>query len=269
VQLNVVVTEALQLLAHALHLDNVIVQQHLASDLPLIGADVAQLQQVVVNLLLNAQQALHQTSTSRQLMLTTYYNIAQKRVTLEVADTGPGIPFHLQARIFEPFFTTKPVGVGTGLGLSVCRGIVEGHGGTINVISHPGYGAMFRVELPAETAVAPETPESVAPPLAPPSDGHYVDTADNGRQALSILQTREYDLILCDLRMPDLDGPGLYRAIEAHQPHLLPRFIFLTGDTLSPDASSFLEQAGAPRLVKPFSAAEGRRVVRQALGTRC
>jgi CheY-like chemotaxis protein len=292
VQLNAVATEALQLLAHALHLDNVIVQQHLASDLPLIGADVAQLQQVVVNLLLNAQQALHQTSTSRQLMLTTYYNIAQKRVTLEVADTGPGIPFHLQARIFEPFFTTKPVGVGTGLGLSVCRGIVEGHGGTINVISHPGYGAMFRVELPAETAVAPETPESVAPPLAPPSagtilivddevgiarglarllrrDGHYVDTADNGRQALSILQTREYDLILCDLRMPDLDGPGLYRAIEAHQPHLLPRFIFLTGDTLSPDASSFLEQAGAPRLVKPFSAAEGRRVVRQALGTRC
>lgn len=290
-QLNAVVTEALQLLAHALHLDNVIVQQHLASDLPLIGADVAQLQQVVVNLLLNAQQALHQTSTSRQLTLTTYYNVAQKRVTLEVADTGPGIPFHLQARIFEPFFTTKPVGVGTGLGLSVCRGIVEGHGGTINVISHPGYGAMFRLELPAETTVAPETPESVVPPLAPTPastilivddevgiarglarllrrDGHSVDTADNGRQALGMLQTREYDLILCDLRMPDLDGPGLYRAVEAHQPHLLPRFIFLTGDTLSPDASSFLEQAGAPRLVKPFSAAEGRRVVQQALGTR-
>jgi CheY-like chemotaxis protein len=150
---------------------------------------------------------------------------------------------------------------------------------------------MFRIELPAETPVAPETPEAGVHPLAPTPastilivddevgiarglahllhrDGHYVDTADNGRQALGMLQTREYDLILCDLRMPDLDGPGLYRAVEAHQAHLLPRFIFLTGDTLSPDASSFLEQAGAPRLVKPFSAAEGRRVVQQALGTR-
>jgi signal transduction histidine kinase/CheY-like chemotaxis protein len=292
VQLNAVVTAALQLIAHALHLDNVVVQQHLASDLPLIGADVAQLQQVVVNLLLNAQQALHQTSTPRrQLTLTTHYNAAQQRVTLEVADTGPGIPLHLQARIFDPFFTTKPVGVGTGLGLSVCRGVVEGHGGTINVISQPGYGAMFRVELPVETTMAPETPESAVSPLAPTPpgtilivddevgiarglarllrrDGHHVDTADNGRQALAMLQAQEYDLILCDLRMPDLDGPGLYRAIAAHQPHLLPRFIFLTGDTLSPDASTFLEQAGAPRLVKPFSAAEGRRMVWQALGTR-
>jgi CheY-like chemotaxis protein len=96
-------------------------------------------------------------------------------------------------------------------------------------------------------------------------DGHQVDTACNGRQALALLQEQEYDLILCDLRMPDLDGPGLYHALEARQPEVLQRFIFLTGDTLSPDAEAFLAHAGVPRLIKPFSAAEGRQAVRQAL----
>jgi CheY-like chemotaxis protein len=94
-----------------------------------------------------------------------------------------------------------------------------------------------------------------------------VDTVGSGRQALAILQGREYDLILCDLRMPELDGPGLYRTVAARQPHLLPRFVFLTGDTLGSEARAFLEQVSAPCLVKPFSAAEGRRVVRQALRT--
>ena len=96
-------------------------------------------------------------------------------------------------------------------------------------------------------------------------DGHHVDTASNGRQALALLQAQEYDLILCDLRMPELDGPGLYHALESQQPDVLQRFIFLTGDTLSPDAEAFLEHVGVPRLIKPFSAAEGRQAVRQAL----
>jgi CheY-like chemotaxis protein len=96
-------------------------------------------------------------------------------------------------------------------------------------------------------------------------DGHQVDTAANGHLALARLQEREYDLILCDLRMPELDGPGLYRALELHAPHLLQRFIFLTGDTLSPEAHTFFNQTGAVRLTKPFRAAEVRRVVQQTL----
>src|SRR5262249_43107794 len=229
------------------------------------------LQQVVVNLILNAQQALHDTAEPRCVRLATRYDAARARVMLEVADTGPGIPAALHARIFEPFFTTKPVGVGTGLGLSVCQGIVESHGGTIRVASQPGHGAVFCVELPVAAAPASD---SLAPdiPLAPPTtlaailivddeialarglarilrrDGHHVDTASNGRQALALLQTQEYDLILCDLRMPELDGPGLYHALESDQPDVLPRFIFLTGDTLSPEAEAFLEHVGVPRL---------------------
>jgi signal transduction histidine kinase len=293
VQLNAVVEAALQLLSHALHLDNVLVQQHLDANLPLIGADAAQLQQVVVNLLLNAQQAFHNSpamSTPRQITLTTRFDTAQKRVVLEIADTGPGIPPQLQERIFEPFFTTKPVGVGTGLGLSVCRGIIEGHGGTISVVSQPGRGAAFRIELPAESVSVLEhhQPEASSPATTITGsilivddevgiarglarllrrDGHYVDTANDGRQALAMLQVQAYDLILCDLRMPGLDGPGLYRAVATQQPHLLSHFVFLTGDTLSQDAKEFLAQAGVPRLTKPFSAAEGRRMVWQILST--
>ncbi len=290
VQLNSVVEAALQMVAHALELDQVVVHQSLAADLPLIGADATQLQQVVVNLLLNAQQALHETAVPRQVTVTTRYEATQNRVMIEVADTGPGIPPLLQTRIFEPFFTTKTLGVGTGLGLSVCRGIVEGHGGILSVVSELGHGTMFRVELPVEAVLMPETlePEVPLPPVATAArilivddessiahglarllgrDGHRIDTALNGRQALSMLQEQEYDLILCDLRMPELDGPGLYWAVAASQPSLLPRFIFLTGDTLGLDATAFLAQAGVPYLIKPFSATEGRRVVQQALHT--
>ena len=96
-------------------------------------------------------------------------------------------------------------------------------------------------------------------------DGHTVDTAANGRLALAKLQERAYDLILSDLRMPELDGPGLYRALEQHAPPLCRRFIFLTGDTLSPEVQAFLAQSGVPRLTKPFTAAEVRRAIAQAL----
>ena len=98
-------------------------------------------------------------------------------------------------------------------------------------------------------------------------DGHQVETAANGHLALARLQERQYDLILCDLRMPELDGPGLYRALEFHAPHLLPRFIFLTGDTLNPEAQAFFNQTGAVRLNKPFRAVEVRRVVQRTLQT--
>jgi CheY-like chemotaxis protein len=96
-------------------------------------------------------------------------------------------------------------------------------------------------------------------------DGYHVDTASNGRLALERLQRQAYDLILCDLRMPELDGPGLYREVEARLPHMLQRIIFLTGDTLSPEAREFLEKAGISRLNKPFRAVEVRRAVQQAL----
>jgi CheY-like chemotaxis protein len=291
VDLNRVVKEALELLAYALGVDNIDVDLQLAHDLPTLLVDPYQLQQVVVNLVTNAHQALRDIPVPRHLTLITRSDPARGCLRLEVADTGPGIPPALQARIFEPFFTTKPPGVGTGLGLSLCRGIVEGHGGTISVQSQPGQGSVFSVELPVE-------PRGIALPDSLKKDdalstgpartaailviddepaiasalayllsraGHMVETAANGRLALAKLDERAFDLILCDLRMPELDGPGFYRELSQRHPQLLPRTIFLTGDTLSPEVRVFLEQVGVPRLHKPFRAAEVRRIVHQML----
>jgi CheY-like chemotaxis protein len=290
VQLNAVVEEVMTLLAYALRMDNIDVQHHLADDLPTLWADPHQLHQVIVNLATNAQQALRETAAPRQLTITTRTDSTHTAVLLEVADTGRGIPPELQGRIFEPFFTTKPPGIGTGLGLPLCQGIIESHGGTISVQSHPGRATVFRVQLPITVVPAARANVSASEPAMTTAipqkyilvvddeagiakalaylfrrDGHQVDTAANGHLALARLQERDYDLILCDLRMPELDGPGLYRALELHTPHLLQRFIFLTGDTLSPEAQKFFHQTGAVRLTKPFRAAEVRRVVQRTL----
>src|SRR5437867_606689 len=123
----------------------------LAHDLPVVWADGHQIHQVVVNLVVNAIQAMRPLETPRRLSITTAVEREPARVSIEVADTGPGIPPEVQARIFEPFFTTQPEGEGTGLGLALARGIVEGHGGAIRVESRPGEGARFLIELPVET----------------------------------------------------------------------------------------------------------------------
>jgi CheY-like chemotaxis protein len=288
VALNTVVAEALALLAYALRIDDITVEQRLAADLPPLWADPHQLHQVVVNLITNAHQALRESPPPRRLTLTTAYDPEQRLVTLEVADTGPGIAPELRERIFEPFFTTKAPGVGTGLGLSFCKGIIEGHGGSISVDSTPGQGALFRITLRVEAA-SPTVEPNPGPEALPATksgtilviddepgitgalayllrrDGHTVETALNGRLALAKLRERTYDLILCDLRMPELDGRGFYRELERHYPYLLRRVIFLTGDALSPEAREFLEQVGLWQLSKPFRAVEVRQAVQQAL----
>jgi CheY-like chemotaxis protein len=275
-------------LVPSLRVDTIIVDLRLTADLPRLWADPHQLRQVLVNLVTNAQQALREVVAPRQLTLTTAVDAARTRVTLEVADSGLGMSPDVQARIFEPFFTTKPPGIGTGLGLPLCRSILEDHGGTLECTSQIGRGTTFRVELPV--GVIPETlPASKSETVlsAMPSsaillvddepvianamarllrrDGHTVDTAANGRLALMKLQERAYDLILSDLRMPELDGPGLYRALETRYPQLCKRFIFLTGDTLNPDTYALSVQHGVPQLFKPYTAAELRRVIRQVL----
>jgi two-component system NtrC family sensor kinase len=290
VALNTVVEGAMELLAYGLQVDTIAVDWQLAPDLPLLWADPHQLHQVIVNLVTNAQQALREVPPPRRLTLTTCAEPGHTGVVLEVADTGPGIPPTLQTQIFEPFFTTKPPGVGTGLGLPLCRGIIEGHGGRISVQSQPGQGTVFRMTLPLQPAdSAGEAPprRATSPPVDGAAatilvvddepgiaravahllrrDGHTVDTAVDGRQALTKLRAQAYDLLVSDLRMPDLDGPGLYQALQQQHPHRLPRVIFLTGDTLSFEARTFFEHVGVPRLSKPFRAAEVRQLVAQVL----
>ena len=290
VDLNALMTHTLELLEPALRVDSITVERRLDVDLPSIWADADQVRQVLVNLITNACQALHSVQAARQVRLTTRCDGARTWVTIEITDNGPGIPPAIQTRIFEPFFTTKPPGVGTGLGLSLCQGIIEGHGGIIQVTSEPGQGTTFRVELPVGSGpVSPSTPaevETVQPIRArtilvvddEPSvirgltrllrrDGHTVDTAPNGRLALARLQERTYDLILSDLRMPELDGSGLYQALAQQLPDLPQRFVFLTGDTVSHETMAFFKQTGVRWLTKPFRAAEVRHAIQQSMPT--
>jgi len=287
VSLNQIVTDAVELLAYPLGADGVTTTLDLGADLPPLWADQHQLQQVVVNLLTNAHHALRD-APERRLTLATRYDRAQGRVLLRVADTGPGIPPEIQGRIFEPFFTTKPVGQGTGLGLSLCHGIVEGHGGSIRVESLPGRGAVFTVELPVERPAGDEGPAPAAPP--PPAvaglrvlvlddepavtrlleqflslDGHQVTTVCDAVAAREMLERDRHDLIICDIRMPGLDGPGLYREVTRRWPAARPRFIFMTGDVLGAETRRFLEETGAPCLSKPFVLDDVRRIVHLAV----
>ena len=283
VALNQIVQESVELLAYALRADTVEVILDLTQDLPILLADPHQLQQVVVNLVANAHQAMLKTPPPRRLSLTTQFDPAH--VVLQVTDTGPGIPPEILTRIFEPFFTTKPAGDGTGLGLSLCQGIIQVHGGTIRVESPPGQGARFRIELPVDVAsrLEPE-PRAAAVQIRGKTilvvddepaitrmlknllsaDGHHVETAANGALALEKLRARPYDLILSDIKMPELDGPGLYREVERRHPEARHRIIFLTGDALGPQTKAFLEETGVPYLNKPVTVEEIRRMVQQA-----
>jgi signal transduction histidine kinase/ActR/RegA family two-component response regulator len=289
VALNRIVTEAVELLAYPFGLDNVEVTLDLAADIPELWADPHQLQQVVVNLLTNAHQAMRE-SRVRRLTVATRDDRANEAVVLRVVDSGPGIPAEVQAHIFEPFFTTKPVGQGTGLGLSLCLGIVEGHGGTIHVDGRPGRGAVFTVQLPVGRAPAasdqrePEGSLTVAeksilvvddePAVARlvadllRRDGHRADTAPGGGAALERLVAHAYDLVITDVRMPDIDGARLYQEVAARDPAVRPRFVFMTGDLLGPATREFLESTKAPCLPKPFDLETVRRAVALAFNGR-
>jgi signal transduction histidine kinase len=289
VALHAVIGDVLVLVGQALAADGITVQLHLAEDLMPLWADANQLHHLVSNLLTNAHDALRQTAPPRHLTLTTAASADRTQVLLTVTDTGPGIPEDLQRRIFAPFFTTKSEQGGSGLGLPLCRSMVEGHHGSIHLTSPPGQGTTVHVALPA-TASEVQAPEAAPEPAAPAPggailliddeaiivqslrrllqrSGYDVTTAATGLKGLAALDKRAYAVILCDMRMPDLDGPGFYRELERRHPHLVSRVIFLTGDVLSPDAQAFFTQVHRPHVVKPFNAQEIRRVIRQVLET--
>ncbi len=288
VNLNQVARDAVELLAYGLRVDTIEVDLRLDPELPLLWADGHQLHQVVVNLVSNAHQAMRDHGQPRVLTVTTGMAAGGGRAWIAVADTGPGMSPEVRERIFEPFFTTKPEGQGTGLGLSLCQGIVESHEGRIQVESEPGRGTTFTIELPADLPIErtqtpgqPKPGDTVGPrrilviddelDIASllveilSAEGHQVDSAENGAVALTMLDEREYDLILCDLRMPTLDGPGLYRELRQRRPELLGRLVFITGDALSVSMADFLIDSGRPRLSKPFSVPEIRDIVARAL----
>ncbi|HEX6534425.1 MAG TPA: PAS domain S-box protein [Gemmatimonadaceae bacterium] len=271
--LNRVMLDTLELRRYVLSTQQVQVVTDLDPHLPAVWADPFQLQQVILNLLTNAEHAVARAPRARRITVRT--RRVGDRLEASVTDTGPGIPRDQLDHIFNPFFTTKEVGEGTGLGLSISDGIVRQHGGHITVRSTPGEGATFTVELPLAAAMAasplpepmPPAPRSVPRTFLIVDDepsirralaryleheGHVVDAVGTGGEALVQLRARRYDGILLDLRMPDIAGDELYATLRASDPKHADRVVFATGDVESVSARDFLGRAQRPYVSKPF-----------------
>ena len=290
VDLNQVVRETLSLRTYDQRVSNITTIDALATGLPQVFADAHQLKQVLLNLMINAEQAMLSASGRGTLIVRTWHEVAGECVVLEINDDGPGIPDDVRPRIFDPFFTTKSAGTGTGLGLTVASRIVEDHGGKLDMESTLGHGTSFYVRLPTGAGLPRPRPSSV--PQAPPvvgrgaavlvvedepalaeavgdalaEAGFLVDHAADGQTALERTRRRTYDLVVCDLKMPRLDGQAFYRAIADTAPALTRRIVFVTGDVIAADAEAFLEESGCRWLRKPFRLADLLQVAREGIG---
>ncbi len=264
-----------------------------------VEGDFGQLQQVLLNLLQNAQQAIELSGKGGLIGVRTG-SAGEGRVRLEVWDDGPGVPGAIQARIFDPFFTTKPPGVGTGLGLAIVLGFVRQHGGTVSLLSAPRGGTRFLVEFPVlqPGARSPDPPEVIrfAPRMRSPAaglagaaraarvlvvedeptvggliadvlrdEGMRVDVLRDGHAALARAEYETYDLVICDLRMPGMDGKKFFHSLGQRHNPLQEHVLFVTGDAVAPGTQEFLERHGLPYVAKPFRAEELSRAVREML----
>ena len=276
VSVNDLIATALELTEYGLRTAGIAVRVTFGSNLPPVEGDRDQLHQVLVNLIVNAQHAMEGGELfDKTLTIRTSVDRAGA-VLVDVSDTGPGIPEKHRGRVFEPFFTTKPQGMGTGVGLSFSRGIVEAHGGTMS-LEPSRRGAHFRLSLPAAPQsgiIAVPIGEAVAASPARGGralvvddeadvadtlrdllerEGYEVTVAGDGAAALMALDRDEFDLILSDLRMPGVSGPDLHARLAETKPHLLERIGFVTGDTLGSSMDAFLRGCGRPVLEKPFT----------------
>jgi signal transduction histidine kinase/ActR/RegA family two-component response regulator len=287
VNVNHLIERVIELRSYELRVNNIDVELDLDPVLPETMADPDQIQQVLFNIIANAEHAMLKAHGRGTLSIRTAADDAV--VTVRISDDGPGIPKKDLLRVFDPFYTTKEVGEGTGLGLSICYGIIEEHGGRIWAESPSGSGATFIFELPlvsgARAARPADEPESAPSAVAAKRilvvddeetiqdllsgllslDGHVVEQASNGREALDRVRRQPFDVIITDIKMPELDGPAFYKAVKAQRPALANRIIFITGDTISPQTRGFIQQTGNPFLSKPFKLREVRETVQTVL----
>src|SRR5437899_493198 len=280
IEVNDVVHDALQLQRPDLALKRVRIVTDLGGTLPKISADPYQLQQVLLNLFTNAAHAM--SAQGRDGVLTVRTAARERGVAIVVEDTGPGIPPEHLRQVFDPFFTTKAVGEGTGLGLSLCIGIIEAHDGRMTVENVSTSGARFTLQLPIGQHVGAVEVRPSGGGRARPADilviedepalrsvfvevltlqGHRTVAAATGHAAMESLARDTYDVVMLDLRLPDIDGQAVWQWIARHRPALAERVVFMTGDMLTPGSHRFLQEAGRPVLPKPVAMGELYRMV--------
>lgn len=286
VRIDEVVQSALDVLEYTLRTGGVAVEYERGAEMPEVLGDADQLHQVFMNLCVNAQQAMAGAGF-RVLRIRTRYVPEQRVIQVSIADTGSGIPADIRHRIFDPYFTTKPVGGGTGIGLSVCLGIVQAHGGTIEVDCPATGGTVFIVTLPlvavghipvpgarAEFSAARrrvlvvDDEQEVRDVLGDilTIANHDVHLCSGGTQALDILSWERFDAIISDVRMPGMDGVDLYQHIRARWPDLAQRVVFATGDSLNAASQQFISDTGQPCIDKPFAPDDVCRAIHHVAG---
>ena len=277
IKLGGVLNKTIDLLSYQLEVDNIQLVREIGPQPMVVMGDTYQLQQVFLNLITNAHQAMHKAHGQGTLTIQATPT-DQTTVQVQFIDDGPGISNEIISSIFDPFFTTKDVGEGTGLGLSICLGIVQEHGGRIWPESEEGHGATFTVELPLcenqivnEQAIPKEFTVESAPMarhtiLAVDDEvaisrllkrileaqGHNVTAVNSGLEALEMLNRQKFDLVICDLKMPGMNGRELYAYLKERKPELARRVIFSTGDVVSDESWTFLQEVGNRFINKPF-----------------
>lgn len=280
---NDLIRAVLEIAGYGLRTAGIEVECRFAAGLPILDLDPDQMHQVFFNLIVNAQHALLEMPPPRRIEIETSREGDYLQVV--ISDNGPGIPPEIRSRIFDPFFTTKTQESGTGIGLAFSLGVLQAHNGRLDLLERTG-GAHFRLLLPVVASVSVERPEGtpgaaaagggrtalvidderdVGETLAEflAAEGFAVTTVDEGASAKTALMSADFDLIFCDLRMPNTDGPALFDWACQAMPDIGQRFVFVTGDTLGSAAARFLERAGRPFIEKPFS----RESIRQVLSS--
>ena len=286
--INQVVENTLELRGYDLNVRGIQLERAYAAPPPNTMVDAYQLQQVILNLVTNAEQAMAGMERARH-RLTVRTRTDADTIRIEVEDTGPGIPADSLERIFNPFYTTKPVGHGTGLGLSISLGIISEHGGRIWAENVANGGSRFCIDLPRIAAASDATAQPAPPPTAPAGSlqiliaddeapirhalsrfleraGHRTVTVASGTEAMAAARRDGFDVVLLDMRMPDVSGKQVFERWQEEQPDLAQRVVFLTGDIVSKDLQQFLAGTGQPFIAKPFELAAVLRVLPECPG---
>lgn len=273
--INEILENTIGIRAYTMETSNIHVTRQLEPELPMTMIDGGQIQQVFLNIIINAEQSMKLAHNNGNLIVKT--EKVNGTINISFKDDGPGISREDLQQIFDPFFSTKEVGQGTGLGLSICHGIISEHGGGIYAESELGSGTTFTVELPIIAEVM--TADSTALPTNEPNgvadakilvvddellvrqvltralndEGYEVEAVTSANDALDRLDSQDYDLVLLDVKMPGMNGIEFYENMQKTNPASAEKVLFITGDVMGMDTNSYFSTNNVPYITKPFN----------------